>query len=401
MDAVVRAVLHHNDRVAAARYMEKAAIDKIGPAGAWDDPMLMLGVSNLPTSLDFAEEDMTMKMIGLSQKIPYAGQKGLDAKAARSQAVAAGAETNQAELELATAGRNAFINLYYRQKALDLISGQRELQKNIIASVIAKLSTDQANQSDVSAAQANLWRLEADILSNQQEIDAAYNELYALMGEEAPQSLPQLNEPDFGNTPESVDKWLESVKENYPPLKKAKSQAVSAGYSAAAAGRMRWPMLELLASYGIRENGPYDPMSGDVMKRKNMINFQANISLPFFSGRQQGKMAASMKAMQLGSEAEANQILRDATATLKVLFSQSQRFSQSLKLYRDRIIPADEDAYRSALAAYTANRIPFISVLDYGMNIYRDRMTANQMAFQLTQTLVQAAKYTSNPDQWK
>ena len=68
------------------RYMEKAAEAKAKSAGAWDDPMLMVGVANLPTSFDFKMDPMTMKMLGLSQNIPYAGQKGLQKKAARAEA---------------------------------------------------------------------------------------------------------------------------------------------------------------------------------------------------------------------------------------------------------------------------------------------------------------------------
>ncbi|MCX6833822.1 MAG: TolC family protein, partial [candidate division Zixibacteria bacterium] len=88
LDQVIQDVIRHNNRVAAAQYMEEAAKAKVGPAGAWDDPMLMLGVANLPTSFDFSMDPMTMKMIGLSQNIPYAGQKGLQAKAAKAEAEA-------------------------------------------------------------------------------------------------------------------------------------------------------------------------------------------------------------------------------------------------------------------------------------------------------------------------
>ena len=120
--------------------------------------MFMVGVSNLPTSGSFTEEDMTMKMIGLSQKIPYAGQKGLESKAAKSQAEAATADRRQTELDLATAARNAYLSLYFRQKALDYISAQREIQQDIVSSVVAKLQTNQASQADVAAALITIVR---------------------------------------------------------------------------------------------------------------------------------------------------------------------------------------------------------------------------------------------------
>ena len=79
----------------------------------------------------------------------------------------------------------------------------------------------------------------------------------------------------------------------------------------------------------------------------------------------------------------------------------SLRLSQNLKLYNERIIPADEDAYSSAFAGFTANRVPLSSLLSTAINIYRDRLTANQIEYQLSQTLVDAGRFTINPDTLK
>lgn len=399
MDEVAKYVVTHNDRAAAMRLMEKAARAKIGPAGAWDDPMLMVGVTGLPTSGSFTAEDMTMKMIGISQRIPYAGQKGLESEAAKYQADIAREDTRQIELDLASAARNAYLSLYYRQQALNFTKSQRAIQNDIVTASIKKLSTDLATQADVAAAQADLWRLDADILSSQQEIEASFNELYALMGQERPAFFPALSEPRFESIPKNLDAWLAVAWDNYPPLKRSRSQSVSYFYAASAAQRMRWPMLELAASYGFRQTGPYDPMTGQVTKRDNMISFQANISLPIFSFKSQNKMASSMNAMRLSAEAESNQAWRDTKATLQTLFSGKDRLTQSLSLYKERIIPADEDAYKSAMAGYASNKVPFTSLYSYAMNIYRDRLAANQIAYQLAQNMVQAGQYILNPDE--
>jgi cobalt-zinc-cadmium efflux system outer membrane protein len=398
---VVRAVVRNNDQAAAARYMEQAAYDKIGPAGAWDDPMLMVGVTGLPTSGSFNQEPMTMKMIGISQNIPYAGQKGLANKAARSQAEAASAGRQQTEVNLATAAMNAYLSVYYRQNILEYISAQREIQQDVVSSAIAKLQTNQAGQADVSGAQSRLWRLDIDILSTRQEIDAAFDRLYALMGQERPATLPTLIQPSFESVPSNLDQMLADARGNYSPLQKARRQAEGYDFSSRAAARMTWPMLGLSAGYGFREDAPPSPTTGMIMKRDDMISFQASISIPIFSGHQQKKMAASMNAMKLSSEAEANQIWRDTRAALQSIDSARQRLTESLKLYRERIIPADEDAYRSAFAGYESDRVPFSSLLDYAMNIYRDRLAANQVAFQLDQYMVQATQYIANSEEWK
>ena len=75
---VVTEALQNNPEIQAARMEREAAQHRVAPAGALDDPMLEAGFINLPTnSLRFDREDMTMKMIGLSQRLPYPGKRGL------------------------------------------------------------------------------------------------------------------------------------------------------------------------------------------------------------------------------------------------------------------------------------------------------------------------------------
>ena len=393
VEDAIKEVIEHNDRAAAASFMEKAAIEKIGPAGAWDDPMLMIGVQNLPTNFDFKMDPMTMRMIGIGQNIPYAGQKGLQSEAAKADALVSHEETRNTKIDLATAAKYAYFGLYYRQTTLNFIQEQHSLQEQVVSAAMAKLRTDQASQADVAAAEADLWRLESDLLSSRQDIESAYNNLLALMGKEPGARLPVLANPESMSIPESADIWYAQAKDNYPPLLKMKRQSQSYALSAAVARRMRWPMLSLSAIYGIRQ-------STEIEKRDNMVSFQANISLPIFEGRQQSNMAKSMEAMRRGTELEAGQMARDIQADINTLHSKAQRLVQSLRLYQEQIIPADQDAFASALSGYSANRMPFSNLLAYSSAIYRDRITANQISYELARTMAEAEKYFTNPDIW-
>jgi hypothetical protein len=69
-------------------------------------------------------------------------------------------------------------------------------------------------------------------------------------------------------------------------------------------------------------------------------------------------------------------------------------------LYREQIIPASEDAYRSGLAGYASNRTSFTALSTYAGAIYRDRITANQLANELARTLAEAEGYTIDPAVW-
>ena len=393
IDEVVKAVIRNNDRAAAMRYMEKAAFSKIRPAGAWDDPMLMLGVVNLPTSFNFSEDGMTMKMLGLSQTIPYAGQKGLQSKASRAEAEAARADRTGVEVDLAVAAKLAFLELCYNELLLKDMMTQRQVMDEIAASVAAGIGADMAGRADATAAQADVWRMDADILSMQQEVDAARNMLSAMMGRPLEQTLPPAAAPIVVPIPETVDGWLEAARQNYPPLRKLRYQAEMYAFSSTSAKRMRWPMLKLSANYGLRADTPMED-------RMDMLGFQAEFSLPIFSGRRQGDMALSMDAMRQSADADAVQMWREVEADLKTMHNKIRRLSESLGLYHDRIIPADEDAYNSAFAGYSANREMFADLLMRAVTIYRDRIMAHRLAWELARTIAEVEKYTTDPEVW-
>jgi outer membrane protein, heavy metal efflux system len=382
--------VQNNNRAAAARYMETAAREKIGPAGAWNDPMLMVGVTSLPTSFDFKMDPMTMKMIGISQSVPIAGQKGLAAKAAKSEADAASEDRRGVEIDLATAARTAFLDLYFRQKALAEIKDQRSLMNDIVNAATARVRSNQAGQADISAAQADLWRLDVDILSSEQEIDRARYDLCTLIGRNAKSDLPPLAEPSSPAIPDNINPWLDQARGSYPPYQRLNRLADSYAFASRSAARMRWPMLDLSANYGIRSDGPME-------KRDNMIGFQAAINLPIFAGHKQSDMARSMTAMKQSTDAEANQMWREIEAALRTLHAKAGRLQKSLAIYTDQILPADQDAYRSALAGYADNRTSFADLLTFAIAIYRDRISVIQIRSDLARTLVEVGKYTSVP----
>jgi len=399
-DQVISQVVQKNDRVAASQFMQEAAERRAASTGVWDDPMLMLGAQNVPTNFGFSMDPMTMKMIGLSQNIPYAGYKGLERKAAQAQARAAAEDRRGTEVDLVAAAKTAYFELFYLLQNLQELRFQREILEQVYTSSAAKLRTNQAGQDEVLGSQAEIWRLETTILSTQQEITASGARLNSLRGENPAAPLSPLAAPPAVALPENQDGWLKAAEENYPPLARLSRQAESYGFSARASRRMSWPMLNLEASYGFRSG--YDiSMDGMAEPRDNMVSFQANISLPIFGRGKQRQMARSMLAMQQSTEAEANQLRRDVQAELVTLYERARRLSQTLVSYRNQIIPATEDAFRSALAGYTTNRTTFASLSSFSLALYRDRITANQVAYELARTLTEVDRYTQGTTQWK
>lgn len=398
LDEVIGEVLHRNDRLAAARYMEEAAGRNASAQGVWDDPMLMLGLQNAPTNFDLEMDPMTMKMIGLSQTIPYSGYNGLLRQSAQADARAATEQRRAAEIDLVAAARTAYYDVYFLQRSVSDLEIQHEILGQIAASTTARLRSNQAGQDEVLTAQADIWRIESTLRSTWQEFDAALFRLNSLRGSAVDTPVVLAAVP-HATLPDSAAAWIMAAEENYPPLRQLQEVAESYAFSAQASRRMAWPMLSVEAAYGFRSGVDLDPM-GMEEKRDNMISLQANISLPIFSRGKQRAMAGSMEAMRRSTEAESTQLRRDIHAELNTLHQRARRLQESVYAYRNQIIPATEDAYRTALAGYTANRTSFTALSNYTLALYRDRITANQLENELARTLTEAERYVRGTAEW-
>lgn len=394
LQRVVQEVVRNNDRLKAAAFLEESARREIGPAGAWDDPMLMLGVQNLPPSFRFDEEMMTMKMIGLSQRIPYAGEKGLQAKSKRAAADALLEQRNQTALDLISAAKTAYIELYYHQRVIDDLENQRELTEQIAVSVRSRVEAGQAGTDELNSALATMWRLDAEILTHHNDAHTAHHRLDALRGVVSPDEMPAVVPPEVTALPDTFLTWTDSARIHYAPLRQMLKQAESYRLSALASGRMSWPMLELSASYGIREDLVMD--DGMTTPQDNMWTFGATFSLPIFKGRQEKQMARSMTAMQRQMESEAAQMAKDVDAQLRALHMRAEHFQEAAMMYEQKIIPADEEAFRSALSGYSAGKTSLPELLNYATTIYRDKTTLTDLQLAYAASVYEAERYISD-----
>ncbi len=84
---------------------------------------------------------------------------------------------------------------------------------------------------------------------------------------------------------------------------------------------------------------------------------------------------------------------------LRCCYLDALHLRENAGLYRERIIPADEEAYRNAFSGYINNRATLSTVLSYAITMFRDRLTANQLDADLAKTIAEVERYTTDPAQ--
>ncbi len=379
-------VTANNENLKAARYFQISAQKAVGPAGAWNDPMLMAGVQNLPTSLDFGADMMTMTMIGLSIDLPYSGYKGLQRKAASVDVELARNNIVMTENQLHAAVLTAYAEAYMRQVELKYLREQKNIADKARQSVKADYVTGGAGAADLAAAEAEIGRLDSDILSAEQEHFEAVAELYALAGQTPPNPLPEIQQTEFDFKLQPLEILLDDA-QNYPAYAKLKMESEKYGLLARSARRMRWPMASISGYYGIRQGN-------DMENPIDMIGFQISLSLPVFSGRQQGSTAAANEALRMSSRSQANQLWQETRNRLETLTKRIRRLSEAKDGYENRIIPADSLALSAAMDGFVNRSISFVELTSYLRNIYQDLRTLARFDYEIARAYAELGIYT-------
>lgn len=387
-------VRNANGQLSAAYLMEQSTTATARSVGRWPDPMLMLGIQNSPKDFDLEKDPMTMRVIGLTQEIPYSGSRTLQRRASLLAVDESRLDRLTIQRELVFRASLLYCDLWLKRQQLDLLNEQHSLQSQIVEATLAALETNRSSQADVLEAQSELWRIEASLNSMQQEIDPLELRLNALRAADPDHAIPRLTLPPDAGDSVDLATLLHASEQAYPPLARLAVSKNRLQYEAEATRRMRWPMLSLSAEYGIR-TGQEVGLHGDPEgEREDMVSLSASFNIPLFSRGTQGRMAQSMEAMALGRTAEADQLKREIESTLRSLVLRIERTRANLGIYETKIIPVANELIKTKLAEMETSRSTLKDLLTARMSLISDESVQLQLKAELARTWAEIQLYT-------
>jgi outer membrane protein TolC len=367
-DALLRELLaeasRNNPDIQVAQRELDAVRNRISPAGALDDPMLEVGVLNLPAqSRSFRSEDMTMKMIGLTQRLPYPGKRALRREVAEKEAEAVAHNYQEVSNRVVRNIKVAYVDLGLVDESARLTERNRRILEQFLAIAEARYAVGQGSQADVLKAQTQLSRMADELIKLGRERPMLEAELNRAIGRA---SAPRPIVPPVARAREvalRLDELREAALANRPQLL-AQQNLVARGANAIDLARKDYyPDFDVRFSYGQRDN------TMD-MRREDMISLTVAINLPIWGGSKRGPRVAEAEAMREQArrmyEAQASEIvtmLRQQVAT-------AEQSLKSARLYETGILPQARLAVDASIAAYNVNRVDFFTLLDNQMTVF-------------------------------
>ena len=319
-----------------------AASEERARAGALPDPVLTVGIDNLPVTgsdaFDFGADEMTMKRIGLRQDIPAHAKREAQRSLADRRIGEASAQQRAEALAVQRATAEAWIDLWAAQQAIDALGHLRE-QAALAAKVAKAQIAAGGSPGDALAAQAAVLELDNRIEEATATREAARTALARWIG--ADEAEP-IGAPDFRLLPVREYHLLADV-DRAGALSPLTAQVETAAAAIDVARADRHPDWSIAASYGQRIGG-----------RSDMAMIEVGIGLPLFTRDRQDHGIAAREADYQAALASHEDRKRELLAAIQAALARWHSLQRQVALHEDQLLPVARDRSALALAAYRA-----------------------------------------------
>lgn len=344
LDEAVRMAVERAPMLDARRAQVEAARQESHRADALPDPILTLGIDNLPVTgpdaFNPGTDPMTMRRIGIRQEIPATvereARKDLAIREMDERQAVAGAE----RLGVRRSTAEAWIALWSAQRALREITALREQAALASALARARVSGGSEPAANALAAAAVVLELDNRIEAAGADVEAAQVGLARWIGSPALQVSEVM--PDFNVLPVPKLRLLGAL-DRLGPLLATEAQVETAAAAIDLAQAQKRPDWSVAASYGQRSDG-----------RDDMFMLEFGIQLPLFSADRQDRGIAARRAEYDAALAVREDARREQATRIRADLAQWESLKRQVERDREALLPLASDRSAASLAAYRA-----------------------------------------------
>ena len=358
LDAARQLATERSRRLVGQDALVAAARDRAAAATRLPDPMLRLGINNLPVTgperFSLTEDFMTMRSIGMAQEFTRSEKRKARQARFDREADAATAAQAAAHADLDREVALAWLGRHFEEARRVLLLRQREQARLQIDAAEALLRGARGSPADVLAARSLVEQLGDRLAESDQRIAVATNALARWVGPAA--NGPLAPPPAFDALPFSDDD-LAARLEHHPQLAMMTRQVDVARAQAEMARAERQSDWSVEFMYSQR--GP---------AYSNMVS--VNVSIPLRwnrKDRQDRELAAELSTVE-AMRAEREEAVRAHEAEVRDMLLESRSKRERLRRYDGALLPLAQDRTKSALAAYRAGSGLLAAVLEARRN---------------------------------
>jgi outer membrane protein TolC len=369
----------------------EAALEARGiAAGALPDPVLSIGVANLPTdSFRFSQEPMTQAQIGITQRIPrgdsldLARQKFTDLRAREPLERAHRRAMVQRDVT------RAWLDAWRAQRSIDLVESNRELFAYLVDLTRSRYTSalGPTRQQDVVRAELELTRLEDRIYRLHAARDASLATLAGWLFDPRSAAAPAVVAGVEADAPPlalqagdaialdtaALDAFLSARLQSHPAVRSLDQRIAASRTERAIAEQAYRPGWAINASYGYRDDAP----TGEA--RADFFSLGVAFDLPLFTASRQDPQVRAATADTESLITERALLLRELRSQVQRQVAQLRRLQQRAELYREQLLRQMREQAEVYLVAYRNDDADFNDVVSARIDALNARIEALEL----------------------
>ncbi len=367
LEQAITAGLGDNQRLAAAAARVEALKQVPTRMAALPDPELKLNAMNLPVdTFATSQAPMTQLQVGIAQRFPYPGKRGLAATAAKRLADGAASDREEVRLEVTRNIRVAWWRLFYLDRALEIVGNNQNLLRQFVTITRTKYAVGRGLQQDVLLAQVELSKL----LDTRLALEAQRGEAAALLNRwiggpsAAAIVLPARMEVALPQVL-SAPKLVQRAMHKRPLLAGAERQVEAAQARLSLAQKDHLPDLKVSALYGVRSGTNIDGSD-----RPDFASLMVSLNLPLHKASRQDRLVAQRRQERQNRDLLAEAAKDRVQAEIESAHARYQKAHQRVQLLEDGIIPQSVQTVASMQAGYQVNKVDFLNLVRAQINLF-------------------------------
>lgn len=357
-------------QIAAQDAAVAAFRDMAVAAGTLPDPVIKLGVDNLPAEgadrFSLTRDFMTMRRIGITQEFTRGEKRRLRSKRAALEVDRARAERDGVRVAIDRETALAWLERYYAEAAARIVAGQIDEAHLAISAAESAYEGERGSQADVIAARSALAELENRASEAHRRIRAARFALARWIGD-AGAGAPLADRPDIDVLAPELDS-LEEHLTHHPEITAMSRQVEIAQTEVKLAQAERKPDWSGEMMYALR---------GDAYS--DMISVGVSIPLQWDRKNRQDRELAARLALAEQARAQREDLLRMHLAEVHTMIEEWKDGRERGARYERELIPLAKDRTDAVIAAYRGGKASLADVLAARREALETRLQALQV----------------------
>lgn len=305
-----------------------------------------------------------MKMIGLSQRLPFPGKRGLRKEVASKDAEAIEQGYHETVNRVVHNLKTAYFDLGLTLEMIKLVEKNKQTLEHFLRIAEERYQVGQGSQADVLKAQTQVSRMLDRLLGLAREQPVFEAELIRALGRNAKGEIPLPMSLHIQEAPLMLETLQQEALAQRPQLLALQSLIARSEKSVDLARKAYYPDFDVRLSYGQRDN------MLDGTRRDDMVSMTVAVNLPVWRGNKIQPRIMESEALRDQASSLYQAQTNEIAARLRQQIAMAEQSLKSVKLYQTAILPQAKLTVESALAAYRVNRVDFLTLLDNQMTVF-------------------------------